>query len=233
MRLFRTLAAVGLATIGGASCLKATPVTSTRPVVVELFTSQGCSSCPPAQDTLNKLADRPDVLALSFGVVYWDYLGWKDTFASPQFTQRQYDYAKGLHHANVFTPQMVIDGSKDTTGQSTAQVEPLIAAAKAHLAGPAVKIDSGHATVAAGSGVADGEVGLVRYDPRTLQVPVQRGENSGRTLPHRNVVRELVKLGPWSGHAVSYALPKGDAGLKTAVLIQAGTGGPIVGAGVG
>ncbi len=230
MKYLRTLAIVALAAVGTVSCTKATPVTSARPVVVELFTSQGCSSCPPAQDVLNKLADRPDVLALSFGVVYWDYLGWKDTFGSQAFTQRQYDYAKGLHHAGVFTPQMVIDGLKDTTGQSAGQVEPLIAAAKAHAGGPAVKMDSGHVTVAAGTPVTGGEVWLVRYDPRTVQVPIQRGENSGRTLPHRNVVRQLVKLGPWTGHAVDYALPKGDAGLKTAVLVQAGTGGPIVGA---
>ena len=225
----RPIVFAAFALVGAASC-QATSVPLSRPVVVELFTSQGCSSCPPAQATLNILADRSDVLALSFGVVYWDYLGWKDTFASPQFTQRQYDYAKGLHHAGVFTPQMVVDGRTDTTGQNPAQVEPLITAAKAHLAGPRLKLDGDRVSIAAGSPAAGTRVWLVRYDPRTLQVPIQHGENSGRTLPHRNVVRQLLDLGPWSGQAVTYALPKGDSTLKTAVLVQAGTGGPIVSA---
>lgn len=221
---------VAFAALSAASCLKASSVPSSRPVVVELFTSQGCSSCPPAQATLNGLADRRDVLALSFGVVYWDYLGWKDTFASPQFTQRQYDYAKGLHHTGVFTPQMVIDGKADTTGQSPAQVEPLIKAARAQAAGPHLTMNGDRVTVAEGK-AQGAQVWLVRYDPRTVQVPIQRGENSGRTLPHRNVVRQLVNLGPWTGKASTYDLPKGEANLKTAILVQAGTGGPIIAAG--
>ena len=216
-RLLRFLT-MSIAIAATASC-QATPVTPSRPVVVELFTSQGCSSCPPAQATLNKLADRPDVLALSFGVIYWDYLGWKDTFASPQFTQRQYDYAKGLHHDGVFTPQMVIDGRTDTTGQNPVQVEPLIATAKTHLAGPVLKLDDDHVSIGAGKPPAGTPTGgahvwLVRYDPRTVQVPIQRGENSGRTLPHRNVVRQLLDLGSWTGQAVTYALPKGDSTLE-------------------
>jgi hypothetical protein len=93
-------------------------VSAAQPVVVELFTSQGCSSCPPANAVLARLADRNDILALSFGVTYWDELGWKDTFASPQFTKRQWDYAHALHHASVFTPQMVVQGRMDAVGQS-------------------------------------------------------------------------------------------------------------------
>src|SRR5580693_943584 len=87
-----------------------------HPVVVELFQSQGCSSCPPANANVMAIADRPDVLALSFGVTYWDSLGWKDTFASPKFTARQWDYAHGLGHSNVFTPQVVINGRRDGVG---------------------------------------------------------------------------------------------------------------------
>lgn len=99
-----------------------------QPVVVELFTSQGCSSCPPANQAVADLADRPDVLALSFGVTYWDALGWKDTFASPQFTARQWDYARSLRHTQVWTPQVVVDGRVDTVGQRPGQIEPLNAA---------------------------------------------------------------------------------------------------------
>ena len=210
-------------------CAKAAPE-APRPVVVELFTSQGCSSCPPANATLNQLADRKDVLALSFGVIYWDYLGWKDTFASPANTRRQYDYAKDLHHDGVFTPQMVINGRRDTTGQTVANVIPLIAAAKKDPAGPAIRLGTDKVTIAA-TGTQPATVWLVRYDPRVVQVPVNRGENAGRTLPHRNVVRELIRLGAFSGQATDFTLPKARMpGLKTAVLVQSGTGGPILSA---
>jgi hypothetical protein len=204
------------------------------PVVVELFTSQGCSSCPPANDTLAVLADRPDVLALSFGVTYWDDLGWKDTFANPQFTARQWDYARGLHHSQVGTPQMVVQGRRDTVGQSVGEVAPLIRAAQQQrAAGPAIAVTGRAVTVAASAGVSPADVWLVRYDPRVVQVPIRRGENGGRTLPHRNVVHQLVKLGGWSGPAETFALPQAtDPHLRTAILLQAGPGGPILSAGV-
>ncbi|MGA9659756.1 MAG: DUF1223 domain-containing protein [Asticcacaulis sp.] len=213
-----------------AACSQGAQAGPARPVVVELFTSQGCSSCPPANATLNQLADRKDVLALSFGVIYWDYLGWKDTFASQANTQRQYDYAKGLHHEGVYTPQMVIDGRKDTTGQSLSQVEPLIKSAKNSNDGPALTLSADKVTIAAAPQKI-AQVWLVHYDPRIVQVPINRGENAGRTLPHRNVVHELVKLGTYSGQAAKFSLPKSKVpGLKTAVLVQAGTGGAIVSA---
>jgi hypothetical protein len=204
-----------------------------QPVVVELFTSQGCSSCPPANRTLGLLADRPDVLALSFGVTYWDRLGWKDTFASPQYTARQYDYAHGPLHTQVGTPEMVVDGRIDTVGQSPSQVVPLIRAARAWRAdSPAITIAADRVTVAQGRAPgASAQVWLVRYDPRVVQVPVRRGENSGKTLPHRNVVRELIRLGDWTGAAASFPVPPvSDANLRTAILVQAGTGGPILAA---
>src|ERR1700743_1514537 len=99
-----------------------------KPVVLELFTSQGCSSCPPANANLTAVADRPDVLALSFGVTYWDYLGWKDSFAKPQFTARQVDYERGLRHDGPFTPQSVGDGAADTVGDRTSDAERRIGA---------------------------------------------------------------------------------------------------------
>jgi hypothetical protein len=235
MSLFRVatlasaLSAAGLI-IGPA--VAATP----SPVVVELFTSQGCSSCPPANATLSVLADRPEVLALSFGVTYWDQLGWKDTFASPQFTARQWDYAHGLRHTNVYTPQIVVQGRVDTVGQTVAEVETLIRAARSQDAhGPSVAISGDAVTLsgaeAGAAKVQSADVWLVRYDPRTLAVPVKAGENDNRTLPHRNVVRELTRLGVWSGRLERFDIePSKDPHLRTAILVQAGRGGPIVAA---
>jgi len=200
------------------------------PVVVELYQSQGCSSCPPAEHNLNALADRPDVLALNFAVTYWDQLGWKDTFAQPAFTQRQWDYAHGVFkRREVATPQVVINGRADIVGNSRPQLDAAIAKA-AILPGPTITVAAGKVAVAAGP-AADADVWLVRYDPRVHQVPVARGENAGKTLPQRDIVRELTRLGAWKGPAASFALPPaGDPALKTAVLVQARGGGPILSA---
>jgi hypothetical protein len=199
-----------------------------HPTVVELYQSQGCSSCPPAAANLNALAGRPDILALSFGVTYWDYLGWKDIYASPKFTARQWDYARGLRRGNVATPQVVINGRTDVIGNDRRSLDAAIARADRGTGGPSLELASTKVSVA-GSGT--GDVWLVRFDPRTVNVPVNRGENGGRTLPHRNVVKQLVKLGPWAGKPISFALPAAtETGLGTAVFIQAGTGGPIIAA---
>ncbi|HEY0527055.1 MAG TPA: DUF1223 domain-containing protein [Stellaceae bacterium] len=207
-----------------------------RRVVIELFQSQGCSSCPPANANLNALADRPDVLALSFGVTYWDHLGWKDTFAKKQFTDRQWDYARARRRGSVWTPQVYVDGRSDVVGSDRAELDAAVKdAAAGAAAAPDVRITSDRVTIgragaaAPPSGGAD--VWLVRYDSRIVQVPVKAGENGGRTLPHRNVVRELVRLGSWTGEAASFDVPQpGQDGLSTAVLVQAGTGGPILAA---
>ena len=204
------------------------PAMAAQPVVVELFTSQGCSSCPPANASLAAVADRPDVLALSFGVTYWDYLGWKDTFAQPQFTERQIAYEPGLGHGGPFTPQIVVNGAADTVGNRRSDVERLIGAA--HLAGPAIDLKDDVVSVASTAAQGAADVWLVRYDPRTIAVPVARGENEGMTLPHRNVVRALTHLGTWSGKAARYPISSAPAGLSTAVLIQKPHGGAIIAA---
>jgi hypothetical protein len=202
------------------------------PVVVELFTSQGCSSCPPANAAVNSLADRSDVLALSFGVTYWDYLGWKDTFASAENTDRQWAYARALHHKQVWTPQVVVDGRGDTVGQSVGQIEPLIRQARSRQAGyPAITLTGDQVAVGPGSAHGKADVWLVRYDPRVVQVPIKLGENGGKTLPHRNVVKQMIKLGQWSGQAARFTVPAAsDPNLRSAVLVQAGSGGPILSA---
>ncbi len=202
-----------------------------QPVVVELFTSQGCSSCPPANANLSLLADRPDVLALNFGVTYWDDLGWKDTFAQPRFTERQRVYERRLGHSSVFTPQIVVDGSRDTVGNDRRAIERLIDVGSTRK-GPEIALRPDGVTVAAGDGPA-ADVWLVRYDPRVIEVPVARGENAGVTLPHRNVVKSLERIGEWHGAATQFALAPPEAGLATAILVQEPNGGPILAAAKG
>jgi hypothetical protein len=203
-----------------------------HPVVVELFQSQGCSSCPPANANLMAIAERPDVLALSFGVTYWDQLGWKDSFAKPQFTARQWDYARALRHAEVFTPQVVVNGGLDGVGADRADFDSLVRRGDRGASGPSLKLQAGAVLIGAAQAPAAGaDVLLVRYDPRIVQVAVRRGENGGKTLPHRNVVRDLVKLGRWTGGAARLTLPPAtDPGLSQAILIQTSGAGPILAA---
>jgi hypothetical protein len=226
--LARLASALAL-TIGPAGVASATD--PAHPVVVELFQSQGCSSCPPANANVSAIADRPDVLALSFGVTYWDSLGWKDTFASPRFTARQWDYAHGLGHDNVFTPQVVINGRRDGVGIDRGELQNLIVAADRGTGGPALSVRGASLTIAAAPARQNADVWLVRYDPRVVQVPIKRGENGGRTLPHKNIVRELTHLGHWNGGAETLALPRPtDPALRTAILVQNPGGGAILAA---
>ena len=197
--------------------------------VIELFQSQGCSSCPPANANVMALADRPGVLTLSWQVTYWDYLGWKDSFAQPAFTARQHAYAGALGHDGVFTPQVVVNGRGDVVGTGRGEVEGALKRYDRGGDGVVVSLGAGQVTVA-GTGPAS-SVYLVRYDPRIVQIPIKAGENGGRTLPHRNVVREFALLGKFSGGTHRFTLPASKlAGLKTAVLVQTGVAGPIVAA---
>lgn len=217
--------------MGLALGLLAVPATAapTSLTVVELFQSQGCSDCPPANANVMALADRPDLLTLSFGVTYWDNLGWKDTFASPQFTARQWDYAHALRHTEVYTPQVIVNGRADIVGRDRVALEKLIAR-ETNPSGPTVDIISNSVRLGAG-GNRQADIWLVRFDPRTVEIPISRGENSGLTLPHRNVVKELINLGKWTGQPETLPLPKTPLeGLKDAILLQEGTGGPILAA---
>lgn len=206
-----------------------------HPVVVELFQSQGCSSCPPANANLLTVADRPDVLALSFGVTYWDQLGWKDTFAKREFTDRQWAYARAFKHGEVFTPQIVINGRIDGVGADRGEFLNLIRQGDRGASGPTLSLQAGAVTVGAAAAPLEGaDVLLVRYDPRTVEVPIRAGENGGRTLPHRNVVKELVRLGVWNGQAARFVIPPAsDPALATAVLVQPAKAGPILAAAKG
>jgi hypothetical protein len=201
-----------------------------HPTVVELFQSQGCSSCPPANANVLSIAGRPDVLALTWQVTYWDYLGWTDSFADKAFTARQWDYARALGNSEVYTPQVVVNGRVDIVGDRREDLLRTIAHADRGNAGPEISfLDGGRVRIGAAMGT--GEVVLVRFDPRTIDVPIARGENAGRTLPHRNVVRQCVKLGAWLGPPAVFALPpKPQTGLTDAILVQSGPGGRILAA---
>ncbi|MEO6718038.1 MAG: DUF1223 domain-containing protein [Novosphingobium sp.] len=200
-----------------------------HPEVVELFQSQGCSSCPPANRNVMPLAGRPDVLVLSWQVTYWDYLGWKDSFADPAFTARQHAYARSLGHDGVWTPQVVINGRGDVVGSDRSQLGRALYDFDRGAGGPSLVL-SGEAVRVDGIG-KNAVLTMIRYDPRILQVPIRAGENGGATLPHRNVVREVMLLGVWNGGSHAFHLPGArQTGLKIAVLLQQGPAGPILAA---
>jgi hypothetical protein len=207
-----------------------------RPVVVELFTSQGCSSCPPADVFLGELAARPDVLALGLHVDYWDYIGWKDPFAQRAHTERQRSYSRTLNQRYVYTPQMVIDGTLQGVGSEKALINKLIDKARKMAAdGPSLKLtgDGAQRTLHLGAArsPAPATVWLIGYE-RRHQTPVQSGENSGRKLANYNIVRVMQPVGVWTGGAATLPL---DLQILAqcdgaAVIVQTEETGPIVAA---
>jgi hypothetical protein len=204
-------------------------------VVVELYTAQGCASCGEANAYVAKLADRKDVLALTFPVDYWDYLGWADTFAKPEFADRQKDYVARLSLREPYTPQVVVDGRAEAAGQRSERVERLLREAERTPRDPPDIRFVGARRVDVGSGRAPkggGEVWLIRYDPREQDVAVKSGDNRGQTIAHKNVVREVTRLGAWRGRPVAFKIPAAaDDGLKSVVLLQAGRGGRVMAVG--
>src|SRR5262249_46863321 len=150
------------------------------PTVVELYQSQGCSSCPPADANVNAIADAPNLIVLSFGVTYWDDRHWKDTFASPRFTARQWAYAGAMNRDEVATPQVVINGRSDVVGADRGELYATIRAAGSPH-GADLSVADGRASIAAGRAPHGGaDVWLVRYDVRTLNVAIRAGENGGK-----------------------------------------------------
>ena len=222
---------IALSSLGALALAVSLGVAQAQPLtVVELFTSQGCSSCPPANANLIKVKDQPGVLALSFNVTYWDYLGWKDTFGRQEFTQRQVTYEPALGHDGPFTPQVVVNGDADVVGAASGEIQQLILST-GHVSGPSLSLDGGKVSIGAGTVPAGrADVWLVRYAKGVVEVPVARGENTGRTLPHANVVHALEKLGSWTGAAMALDVPAASDGLSTAVLVQSPGGGPILAA---
>jgi hypothetical protein len=205
------------------------------PVVVELYTAQGCASCGAANTFVAKLADQPGVLALTFSVDYWDYLGWADTFAKPEFAQRQKAYVTKLALREPYTPQVVVDGQAQAPGSKTDRVAKLVKdAGRAPRSPPDIhfvadkRVYVGSARAPKGGG----EVWLVRYDPHAQDVTVKAGDNKGQTIAETNVVREVTRLGAWRGQPAAFKLPAAvEDGLKTVVIVQGAKGGRVLGAG--
>ncbi len=197
-----------------------------KPVVVELFTSQGCSSCPPADRILGRLADRDDVIALGFHVNYWDRLGWPDPFATKAGTDRQYAYSPALGRRNVYTPQMVVDGRYDVVGFDAERLMVAIAQAEAtSQAWLEVRLEwrgPGRLGYALPAGDGAARVHLVRF-ARKLDQDIERGENAGRRLSYSNVVREVVQVVRWNGAAMESEIEVDtaqDAAGGVALLVQ-------------
>ncbi len=211
--------------------------------VVELFTSQGCNSCPEADRLLGELAQKGDVVALAYHVSYWDYLGWKDTLASKDNTSRQYDYMRSFGGRSVYTPQAIINGRTHVSGSDRRAVEGALGTMATSGDGMKVGIKVTHSGDSVVIEPEPGEtapteahVKVVYYDA-PQQIEIQRGENKGTTVTYWNAVRSVHTAGMWHGEKARYELPKSEIARKgggCAVLLQSvgrdGLPGPIVGA---
>ena len=191
--------------------------------VVELFTSQSCSSCPPADALLTELdRTRPDLLVLTYHVTYWDRLGWRDPYSLPAATERQRVYAAHWPQDGLYTPQMVVQGTQQAVGSDRPAVLAAIAAAPPAGVALTLTLDATGLQIGAGVGSGRGTIVLVGFD-RTHTTRVGAGENGGRTLTETNLVRSVTPVGPWVGSPVHLAATR-PAGERTAVLLQAADG---------
>lgn len=205
-----------------------------KPVVLELFTSQGCSSCPPADELLDRLANDPSLIALSFHIDYWDYLGWKDPYSFPAATERQRSYAKVLG-GGVFTPQLVVDGNTSIVGSREADV--LSAIERARLSSPIADVAFSKSAVeneiivdVSSRRTGNVNVLLVYFLPNSM-TDVRTGENRGRHLVSRNAVTDIRHLGLLEKGNMQYRLPL-PRGTGAAVIVQEAGPGAVLGAGV-
>ncbi|QIZ82434.1 DUF1223 domain-containing protein [Thalassovita gelatinovora] len=203
-----------------------------HPVVVELFTSQGCSSCPAADAYLATLADREDVIALALHVDYWDYIGWKDVFADPRFTKRQKAYAIAAHRHSVYTPQMIVNGVEHVVGNHPVDVAALIAkhAKTRHPISLALKEQAGVLSISASSDQVMPTpviVQLVRYVPER-EVAIHAGENAGKKLIYSNIVTEWHRLGDWDTNGPFNLQTQVQGDEPIVVIVQAPGPGPII-----
>ncbi|HXE02256.1 MAG TPA: DUF1223 domain-containing protein [Hyphomicrobium sp.] len=247
-RLLLTFLSAGAAAFLTASSLSSAPAnlepSQPAPIraVVELFTSQGCSSCPPADTLLKTLADDPSIMALTLPVDYWNYLGWKDTFASSRNSDRQRSYAKVRGDGSIYTPQVVVNGIQHVNGASKAEIENAIGATSKSLGPDRIPVrfwqENNTLNIATGGAQPGHPVeeatiwfGVVQTSGT---VDVTQGENKGKSLTYTNIVRELTPIGLWKGQPMQIQIPRGAVMLaetqKSVVLIQEGRAGPIIGA---
>ncbi len=231
-RIAPSIAFVCIAVVSSAPA-QAEPRQAEPRAVIELFTSQGCSSCPPADKLIGEYARDPSVIALSLAVDYWDYLGWKDTLAMSGHSNRQRAYAKSRGDRQVYTPQAVVDGAQHVLGSDKAAIERVIKQVH-EQSGAALTLpvtlertgDKLTVTVAAGENEkGQAEVWLCPIT-KAISVTIARGENTGHTFTYSNVVRRWIKLGDWTGKAETYSVPMSDFQNGSidgaAVLVQTG-----------
>ncbi len=234
--MFERLKIAVLAALGLASVALSAPVAQAEGsmVVVELYTSQGCNSCPPADEVLSQLSGRDNVIALSLHVDYWDYLGWRDTFAQNQFTKRQNAYRDAWRKSVVYTPQMVVQGRGGIMGSSADDLTAAIAAAQ--QVEPPVRVTIERqggmlkCRIEPGPERVAGTVWIAKYT-KSATVEISRGENAERTITYMNVVNSLNRIGSWAGlEPEEVAMPQPEPGEGVAIWIQAGEAGPILAA---
>jgi hypothetical protein len=244
MRSLAILALAGLTAMLSPRDASAQAATTSAQIkgVYELFTSQGCSSCPAADAILARLAKRDDVIALTLPVDYWDYLGWRDTLARAEFTDRQKAYAKVLGDGMVYTPQVVVSGLVHVNGSNQEGIERAIekTAKLFHASRVTVSLTAANGRLvidvaAAPDGVVPKEATVwLAAIAASVEVPITRGENQGRTVVYTNVVRRLMPMGTWNGTEMIVKLDRhsfmSDGADRCAVFLQQGRGGPIVGA---
>lgn len=235
-------APVAPATTAPASAAPAAPARKIS-AVLELFTSQGCSSCPAADALLAEYAARKDVAVLSLSVDYWDSLGWRDTLAHPRFTKRQKYYAKVRGDGQVYTPQLIVNGVGHANGARKDAIEQALTDATGKTrrwvplavtsSGTDITIEAGAAGDGWGGPVSDSTIWVVSITDK-VDVMVRRGENAGRTLSYVNVVRDMAAVGTWTGKPTTIRLERQtfarDETDRLFVLLQTGNVGPIVGA---
>jgi hypothetical protein len=241
-RRFSPALAAALALIACSAQGAAEPPKPASLAVLELFTSQGCSSCPPADALLAELGKKPGLIALSYSVDYWNYLGWHDTLSSPANSERQREYARTRGDGSVYTPQMVVDGVLHVNGSNEAAIEMAVRNATERLRDARVPVDmhSENGTLVIGIGAAP-EASQQRSATVWLAiakeletVSITRGENRGKRLSYYHPVREFTPIGMWKGEAMTLKLPLGEfklmGGDYLVALLQVENGGPILGA---
>ena len=247
MRILKYFAVVAGATViplmgllGGNRALAQTPASQPK-AVLELYTSQGCSSCPAADALLGDYVKKGEVVGLTLPVDYWDYLGWKDTLADAKFTARQRAYAKSRGDGRIYTPQIVVNGLAHVNGAHANEIDHAITKTMAKLSGARIPLNAASrdgkividiGAVAEGDKAGDAAV-WIAFLRKEIQVPVRKGENQGQMLTYYNVVREWRQAGTWNGKPMTLQVDrqsiKSDVD-SCAVLLQGGMTGPIVGA---
>jgi hypothetical protein len=234
------LGACATLALGALHSSAASPAPAPEPVLAELFTSQGCSSCPPADQIWADLQKRQDLVAISFNIDYWDYIGWKDTLAHRENTLRQQAYAKAMGSRQVYTPQVIIDGKSDAVGNERKELLASLDARIAQTRGKRLPIrlsQSGNIVqihVPAGTAAEPATV-WIAHTSSVRKVPITKGENSGRVMVYSNVVRDIASAGTWNGQALTLQVPvqprdKGEATDGVAAWVQLGSHGQVLGA---